>query len=142
MGFHMDISGWRLNSNSFVELLGQLVNEGEHLQNWPSGGYIPEEDRAADHILKRLAPFCGEGGPLAVEHVHLNPVKHPRRGNIIIRYPAQAPADSPLSPLWVRTWMWSSPIPNTGSVTHSLSPVMEISYLDEARQIVWAIVRY
>jgi len=93
--FHMDISGWRLNSDSFVELLGQLVNEGEHLQNWPSGGYIPEEDRAADHILKRLAPFCGEGGPLAVEHVHLNPVKHPRRGNIIIRYPAQAPADSP-----------------------------------------------
>lgn len=88
------VDKWELDSECFVELLTKLVGEGKYLQNWPSGGYIPEEDRAADHILEILRQHAEEGGPISVEHVHINPKKHPKRGNIILRYPANAPKDS------------------------------------------------
>jgi len=91
------VDTWKLDRESFVELLGKLVGEGKFLQNWPSGGYIPEEDRAAEHILNILKPFSVEqGGPISVQHIHINPEKHPKRGNIILRYPADAPLDSPV----------------------------------------------
>ena len=92
----MSVADWHLDTAQFVELLTKLVGEGKHLQNWPSGGFVPEEDRAAEHILEQLRPFSGEGGPISVEHVHINPVKHPKRGNIILRYPATAPRDTPV----------------------------------------------
>lgn len=90
----MSLTEWELEKDSFITLLTKLVGEGKHLQNWPSGGYIPEEDRAAEHILDILRPFAENDGPISMEHVHLNPQKHPKRGNIILRYPANAPKDS------------------------------------------------
>ena len=36
------------------------------------------------------------GGPISVEHIHISPEKHPNRGNVILRYPANAPLDSPV----------------------------------------------
>jgi hypothetical protein len=45
---------------------------------------IPQEDKAAHHVLERLKPFSTEnGGPLKIEHVAFKE----GRGNVIITYP-------------------------------------------------------
>merc|ERR1712137_221399 len=93
----MSLEEWTLDSEPYVDLLRDLVGEGKRLQNWPGGNLIPEEDIAIEHLMKRLAPHSKEnGGPLAIEHVHLQPEKFPGRGNLIIRYPADADPSGPV----------------------------------------------
>ena len=49
----------------------KLIGEAEFLQNSPPQGLIPKEDRASDHVLKVLAPYCKEnGGVLEVERIN------------------------------------------------------------------------
>lgn len=93
----MSLQDWELDKEGFLDLLGKLVEEGKFLQNSPKAGLIPEEDRAAKHILERLEPYKKEnGGVISIEHIHVSPEKHPNRGNIILRYPADAPLDAPV----------------------------------------------
>ena len=88
------MESWELDEESFVTLLKGLVGVGEKLQNWPPN-FIPEEDVAADQIVSILEPFKEEnGGALSVKHIHIQPEKFPKRGNIIIQYPANAANDS------------------------------------------------
>lgn len=55
----------------FLSLLEKLIGESEFLQNSPPQGLIPKEDRASDHLLKVLAPYCKEsGGVLEVERIN------------------------------------------------------------------------
>lgn len=72
-----------LNRKRFLKLLSALVDETPKLQNNPPA-FVPEEDRAARHVLAALEPWSRrKGGPLEVEHVSY--VKG--RGNVIITCP-------------------------------------------------------
>jgi acetylornithine deacetylase len=73
-----------MNEGRFIDLLGKLIGESEHLQNNPSQGLVPREDLASNHILELLAPYNKEnGGVLEIEK--LSYVEG--RGNLIIKYP-------------------------------------------------------
>ena len=70
---------------AFLELLGKLVGEAQHLQNGLA--LDATEDRAGRHVLDALAPFAEEaGGPLLVRHISYLP----GRGNIVVTYPGQS----------------------------------------------------
>ena len=72
-----------MNEGRFIDLLGKLIGESEHLQNNPSQGLVPREDLASNHILELLAPYNKEnGGVLEIEK--LSYVEG--RGNLIIKY--------------------------------------------------------
>jgi acetylornithine deacetylase len=73
-----------MNEPRFLELLEKLVGESKFLQNSPSQGLIPQEDKACFHILEVLKPYLKEnGGVLEVEKVNFVA----DRGNLIIKYP-------------------------------------------------------
>jgi len=72
-----------LNSSTYLDLLGKLIGEAEHVQNYPPE-LIPQEDKIIAHILQLLKPYeDSNGGPLKIEVVSYEP----GRGNIIITYP-------------------------------------------------------
>ena len=79
------LSTFELDSASYVELLGKLIGETEHLQNNPPSGLVPEEGRVAAHVTKRLAAFTGEGGPIVLKDIAF----HEGRSNVILRYAAR-----------------------------------------------------
>lgn len=73
-----------MNEERFLGLLTNLIGEAKYLQNNPAQGLIPEEKKAADHIINLLKPYTKEnGGVLEVEWVSF--VEN--RGNVVIRYP-------------------------------------------------------
>ncbi|XP_051129764.1 acetylornithine deacetylase [Andrographis paniculata] len=76
-----------LDQEAFIELLGKLVGEAEHLQNNPPD-LIPEEDKVVRHVLDVLAPYgTSNGEPLVINHVSYVP----GRGNLIVEYPGTEP---------------------------------------------------
>lgn len=71
-----------VNEQRFVGLLEKLIGESKFLQNHPPQ-FVPEEDRALQHVLAVLDPFRIEnGGVLTIKHIHYKP----KRGNLIIEY--------------------------------------------------------
>src|SRR3989338_1688582 len=65
-----ELGEWKLESDEFVVLLEKLINESKHLQNAPTIGLIPEEERAAKHVLDVLLPFAvvrPDPAPLSAE---------------------------------------------------------------------------
>ncbi len=78
-----------MNEPRFLDLLTKLIGESKFLQNNPAQGLIPQEKRAADHILEVLKPYTKEnGGVLEVEWVSFVE----GRGNIIMKYPGTTDA--------------------------------------------------
>lgn len=73
----------QLNEERFLALLEKLVSVTPFLQNNPSQGMIPQEDRAGDFVLEALKPYMRPNGPLIVERI----TYVEGRGNIMIRYP-------------------------------------------------------
>eukprot|EP00731_Ephydatia_muelleri_P025862 Em0017g945a len=71
-----------LNSDRFVQLLGKLIGEAKYLQNNPPK-FIPQEDRAIQHVKEVLEPFStAKGGPIQIDHVTFVE----GRGNLILTY--------------------------------------------------------
>ncbi|GBG26138.1 Acetylornithine deacetylase [Hondaea fermentalgiana] len=88
-----DTFNLRLDEARFVDFLGRLLDESEHLQNFPPE-FIPKEDLVVKHVLDILNLHSTEnGGPLEIEQVSFTP----GRSNLIIRYPSTA-ADSKDAP--------------------------------------------
>jgi acetylornithine deacetylase len=78
------LSTIEMNEPRFLALLTKLIGESKYLQNNPAQGLIPEEKRAADHIIEVLRPYTKEnGGVLDVQWVSFVE----GRGNLIIKYP-------------------------------------------------------
>ena len=78
-----------MNERRFLDLLTKLIGETEFLQNNPSGGLIPKEDLASDHVMKLIAPYATENGPLEMERITFVE----GRGNLIIKYPSVTGGD-------------------------------------------------
>mmetsp|Transcript_12645 Transcript_12645/g.28289 ORF Transcript_12645/g.28289 Transcript_12645/m.28289 type:complete len:435 (+) Transcript_12645:656-1960(+) len=73
---------WR--EEQFLELLGKVLGESQHVQNNPSQGLCPKEELVARHVLDVLRPLStDEGGPLKIE------IKEyvSGRPNIVVTYP-------------------------------------------------------
>jgi len=80
--------GLEVNEERFLKLLEKLIGETQHLQNNPSQGLIPEEDRVGDHVLEVLGPFSeANGGPLRIQRINFMD----KRNNLIIEYPGTHP---------------------------------------------------
>lgn len=83
-GTNETLEGFRMNQERYIGLLSNLIGESKHLQNNPAQGLIPQEDLAANHVLKLLTPFSQEnGGPLKIERVCFVE----GRSNLILTYP-------------------------------------------------------
>lgn len=78
-----------MNERRFLDLLTKLIGETEFLQNNPSGGLIPKEDLASDHVMELIAPYATENGPLEMERITFVE----GRGNLIIKYPSVTGGD-------------------------------------------------
>eukprot|EP01035_Chromulina_nebulosa_P033010 gene33010-44162_t len=52
----------QMNEERFLTLLDKLISESVYLQNSPSQGLIPNEDKASDHVLELLKPYTKENG--------------------------------------------------------------------------------
>jgi len=73
-----------MNEERFLLLLDKLINESIYLQNSPSQGLIPIEDKASNHVIELFKPYTKEnGGVLEVERISFVE----GRGNVIIKYP-------------------------------------------------------
>jgi acetylornithine deacetylase len=73
-----------LDTKDFVEVLRKLISESKFLQNNPRLGVVPEEKKAAAHVIKELEPFSTTaGGPLVIEELEYVP----GRTNVKITYP-------------------------------------------------------
>ncbi|KAL2643014.1 hypothetical protein R1flu_010601 [Riccia fluitans] len=73
----------QMDEKKFVDLLGNIIGEAQHLQNNPPT-LIPKEDRAVRHVLDVLEPLSEEhGGPLKLNHKSYVE----GRGNLIVEYP-------------------------------------------------------
>ncbi|KAL3683019.1 hypothetical protein R1sor_001041 [Riccia sorocarpa] len=73
----------QMDEEKFVDLLGKIIGEAQHLQNNPPT-LIPKEDRAVRHVLDVLQPLSeGNGGLLKLNHKSYVE----GRGNLIIEYP-------------------------------------------------------
>lgn len=80
----MSLQSFELNESRFIDLLTKLINECKYVQNSPSQGLIPQEDRISSHVMELLEPFTTKhGGILEVERVSFVE----GRGNLIIKYP-------------------------------------------------------
>lgn len=80
------LEGIEMKEDRFLDLLGKLIGESEHLQDNPPD-LVPREDAASDHVIAALAPYSTEaGGPIKVERVSFEE----GRGNIILTYPGYA----------------------------------------------------
>jgi acetylornithine deacetylase len=87
-----DIKEWVMDEDRFVSLLEKLVNESKHLQNQPPN-LIPQEEKAAAHVLAALAPHTQQnGGPLDVRTI----AYAAGRPHVLITYPSTVPSSSPL----------------------------------------------
>ena len=68
--------------NRYISLLKNLVGEAEFLQNSPPT-FVPQEDRAVNHVLAALEPYLVEnGGVIRAENVAFVE----GRGNLILEY--------------------------------------------------------
>ena len=80
----MSFEGFEINEKRFVDLLKKLIGESRYLQNNPSQGLVPQEDRACKHVLEALGPYTTDnGGVLEVQKINFVE----GRGNLIIKYP-------------------------------------------------------
>eukprot|EP00123_Amoebidium_parasiticum_P015306 comp22886_c0_seq1/m.36173 comp22886_c0_seq1/g.36173 ORF comp22886_c0_seq1/g.36173 comp22886_c0_seq1/m.36173 type:complete len:441 (-) comp22886_c0_seq1:546-1868(-) len=88
----MSLEQLALDKDEYISLLSKLIGEARYLQNSPPK-YMPEESRAARHVLKELEPYTQPNGPLVVDLIEY----HENRGNVIIQYPATIgdPATAP-----------------------------------------------
>eukprot|EP01104_Vermistella_antarctica_P004413 TRINITY_DN14866_c0_g1_i1.p1 TRINITY_DN14866_c0_g1~~TRINITY_DN14866_c0_g1_i1.p1 ORF type:complete len:469 (-),score=91.82 TRINITY_DN14866_c0_g1_i1:62-1438(-) len=94
----------KLPTDQFVDLLRQLIGETKFLQNSPPK-LVPEESRAADHVLEYLKeytkevdslktkPEFDEDKPLLVHRVEYAP----KRTNLLIEYPGRGSSDQLVS---------------------------------------------
>lgn len=74
-----------LDDEEYVSLLAKLIGESEFLQDNPPA-HVPEETRAARHVIDHLKPFTTEeGGPLTVKLVEFEA----GRGNVVMTYPGK-----------------------------------------------------
>lgn len=78
-----------INPDEYVKLLGELMSESEHVQNFPPE-FVPQESRVVAHLLKWLKPYA---------HVlQVEPVKFvDGRENLIIRYVSSNPSAKTIS---------------------------------------------
>mmetsp|Transcript_14222 Transcript_14222/g.27632 ORF Transcript_14222/g.27632 Transcript_14222/m.27632 type:complete len:521 (+) Transcript_14222:279-1841(+) len=84
-----DFLGLELDENRYLDLLSRLIDESEHVQNFPPE-LVPKEDLVVQHVLEVLEPYTTEnGGPLEVEAVSFTE----GRSNLIIRYPSKNESD-------------------------------------------------
>jgi len=75
-----------LDDAVYLPLLEKLIGETEFLQDSPPE-WLPQETRAANHVLDALRPYTVEnGGPLIVELVEYEA----GRGNVLITYPGKS----------------------------------------------------
>jgi len=70
---------------SFLSLLKDLIGHAKKLQNLPPN-LVPQEELAADCVVKYLAAYTEPKGPLKVRKLTYKP----GRSNVIIEYPATA----------------------------------------------------
>ena len=76
---------WELDEGKFIQLLTDIIGESEFLQNNPPT-YVPQESRAARHVMKFLEPYSTGDNPIL--KVKLVEYKE-NRGNLIIEYNSQ-----------------------------------------------------
>jgi len=59
-----------LDTKAYIDLLRKLIGESKFLQNNPRLGVVPQEKKAAAHVIAELAPFSTKaGGPLVIEEL-------------------------------------------------------------------------
>ena len=76
------LDSYEMNEEKFLDLLTKLIGESKHLQNNPPT-YVPEEKRAALHVVEVLNPYTLEQGG----HIKLELIEYkPNRANLIIQY--------------------------------------------------------
>jgi len=76
----------KLEDDEFLTLLKDVIGLTEQLQNNPPA-LNPKEELVADVVVKYLAPYSGDNGPLSVRKL----TYRPNRSNVIITYKGTDP---------------------------------------------------
>jgi len=82
----MSLLDLELDDNDFLGLLEKIMQHNKKLQNSPPD-HVPQEELAADEVLKYLEPYSGADGPLSIRKLTFTP----GRSNVIIKYQGTDP---------------------------------------------------